>query len=986
MLFGRKKVAAEGTVHVDAQDIIHIKLTGHQTASSLKAFNKRVKSLMATHRAAGKKVRMLADLTGVFATSPGARQESKEFLNTDYDSLAIIGNAYLQPLILFTLRSVETTGVARYFHSKSSALNWLRHNPEKHPYKRRALKLSAPRTWIVLVIVALLLLSTYASWQQSVARNETRAQSIFDQQVADLTDKLYERLHVYEATLHGFRGMFHASNEVSEKEFRDYFDSLDLAENNPGFNALTFVTRVSDAQLPSFIQKVRNDNSLYPKGHPNFTPIINESRSEHFIVTYSTANADTSSLGIDLGNSSERLETLEHARDLGVPQATESINLFNAQGQEQQNKGFLITIPVYEDRVPVTVEERRAKHRGFINAIFNYQTFLNDTLKPYTPAEISVKIYDNNHTAIYEQGSAPTNARVAYFPLTIAGRTWHAEVHAPSTFGLVRSEINNPRTTLFFGILLSGFIMIISWLQNRARRRALQLADTVTADLQRERNLAVETKNKDESILASIGDGVFALDEHGKVMLFNKAAEQISGYSAAEILGKPYDEILKFRDSIGNKSHTQFIQQAQKGAISSMEDDTFLLQKNGLLREVADSAAPIFDAKGKQSGIIVVFRDVTDEKKFERAIQASNERYELVAKATNDAVFDLDLKTGAMLWSEALYTQYGYKKTDVKSTLEWWVSNIHPDDSMKLEEEISSLLVSRKRTWESEYRFKRSDGTYAYVRARSFVQRDEQNEPTRLISSMLDITKQKELDQAKDEFISLVSHQLRTPLTAIRLFTEMLVDGQVGKLTNDQQSYLEKVDASTQRMIQLVGDILNISRVELGRLKIAPVETDVPALITSHVDEVEPLASAKKVKITFKPTTKLPNIAIDPILFGQIVHNLLTNAIRYSNGSNGRVEVQFTKKDESYVLAVSDNGIGIPKAAQARIFERFFRAENAVKAEGEGTGLGLYLIKLVLQSSGGNVWFESKEGQGTTFYVSIPLSGMVSKAGDKSLN
>src|SRR5687768_12952225 len=128
MLFRRKtKTKAEGTIRLDSEGILHLQLSGHQTATSLRTFNNKVRDIIASQRSGGKKVYIIADLTGVFATSSGARQESKEFLDADYDGLAVVGNAYLQPLILFTLRNAVTRGAVRYFHTRSAAMNWLKH-------------------------------------------------------------------------------------------------------------------------------------------------------------------------------------------------------------------------------------------------------------------------------------------------------------------------------------------------------------------------------------------------------------------------------------------------------------------------------------------------------------------------------------------------------------------------------------------------------------------------------------------------------------------------------------------------------------------------------------------------------------------------------------------------------------------------------------------------------------------------------------------
>lgn len=239
-----------------------------------------------------------------------------------------------------------------------------------------------------------------------------------------------------------------------------------------------------------------------------------------------------------------------------------------------------------------------------------------------------------------------------------------------------------------------------------------------------------------------------------------------------------------------------------------------------------------------------------------------------------------------------------------------------------------------------------------------------------------------ELERAKDEFVSITSHQLRTPLTSIRLFAEMLANGQAGALKPKQADYVQKIDISTKRMIALVGDILNISRIELGKVRVNPQPTDLVAYIRSQVDEIQPVAAERGIKIELRaPHNELPQVMVDPVLFGQAMHNLLTNAIRYSPEKTGKIVVAIAKEGTQYHFSVTDNGIGIPKDQQRKIFKRFFRADNAQRTVGDGNGLGLYLIKMIMQVAGGKVWFESKEGHGSTFHITLPETGMRPKRG-----
>jgi signal transduction histidine kinase len=234
------------------------------------------------------------------------------------------------------------------------------------------------------------------------------------------------------------------------------------------------------------------------------------------------------------------------------------------------------------------------------------------------------------------------------------------------------------------------------------------------------------------------------------------------------------------------------------------------------------------------------------------------------------------------------------------------------------------------------------------------------------------------LDEAKDEFISMASHQLRTPLTSIKGYISMILEGDVGRINKEQRHFLNEAFVSSERMVRLISDFLNVSRLQTGKFIIDKHPVDIALLVRRELDGLAQNAAARGMKFDFKKPKDLPLLNIDENKIQQVVMNFSDNAIYYSK-DNSVIKVTLKKVGDSIEFRVIDSGIGVPKADQAHVFQKFFRATNARKARPDGTGVGLFLAKKVVQDHDGDIIFESKEGKGSTFGFRLPLPVEVSR-------
>lgn len=237
-------------------------------------------------------------------------------------------------------------------------------------------------------------------------------------------------------------------------------------------------------------------------------------------------------------------------------------------------------------------------------------------------------------------------------------------------------------------------------------------------------------------------------------------------------------------------------------------------------------------------------------------------------------------------------------------------------------------------------------------------------------------TQLRHLDATKDEFLSMASHQLRTPLTSVKGYLSMVLEGDAGKVTDMQKHLLGEAFISSERMVHLIHDFLNVSRLQTGKFMLEQHPFDLSKLVSEEVDSLRHTAEARKLKLEFVDNTKLPLLNIDENKIRQVVMNFIDNALFYSH-QDTTITIELNQVIDSVELRVKDTGIGVPKKEQEQLFSKFYRASNARKQRPDGTGVGLFLAKKVIVAHGGDVLFETVENKGSTFGFTLPIKNLL---------
>lgn len=466
------------------------------------------------------------------------------------------------------------------------------------------------------------------------------------------------------------------------------------------------------------------------------------------------------------------------------------------------------------------------------------------------------------------------------------------------------------------------------------------------------------------AIVLSSKDSIISEDMHGVITSWNEAAERMFGYEASEILGMPVSTLIP-ADRCGEE--TEILEQIKRDhPVYSFE--TQRIKKDKTILDISLTISPVKDSRGTIIGTSKIARDITKQKQIEIQIVASEERFRLLANSMAQQIWTGDAAGHLNYFNQAVYDYSGLSFEKLKDG--GWVEIVHSDD--KDENTIKWMhSITTGEDFIFEHRFRRHDGEYRWQLSRALPQRDSNGNIQMWVGTSTDIHDIKENEQQKDFFISMASHELKTPVTSIKGYVQILMSLYKDKDDQFLKNSLETVNKQIITLTLLITDLLDLSKIKAGSLQLNKEHFNINELITETLKEMQHIQPDCIINFTGRSNAL---IYVDKGRIGQVLINFLTNAIKYSPNCN-KIEVNSKIEHNELVVSVKDGGIGISKTDQQKIFQRFYRVAGKDEKTFPGFGIGLFIAAQIIQRHNGKIGVNSEPGKGSVFYFTLPLQG-----------
>ncbi len=475
--------------------------------------------------------------------------------------------------------------------------------------------------------------------------------------------------------------------------------------------------------------------------------------------------------------------------------------------------------------------------------------------------------------------------------------------------------------------------------------------------------------------------GIKELTSDGQIINVNPRMCEILGYSREELLGRSFRDFSHSADLIEEEN---LLSRLIRGEI-----DHYTLEKRYVRKDGQPVWARVSSSLARRAGHsnrISVVEYVAERRE---TLNSSEERFRLLSFFTDYAVWEYNLQTGALWWNEAYTRLFIGQTPDTATSFDWWVERIHPEDRDETLRRYRAAFEGTGERFSTEYRFQRSDGSYAYVLDRVAVLRSTQGTAIRILGTTIDLTDRKQLEtelhrakdaaeeanRVKSHFLANMSHELRTPMSGILGMVGLALDEETSPVVRD---CLQTAKESADMLLTLLNDILDFSKIEAGKLTLEAAPFSLRAMLAQCMKVPSMRAEAKELLFACHLPDNVPDaLAGDKVRLRQVLSNLVDNAIKFTEHGEVTVSIKVESQTETHVcleFSVADTGIGISDANLQRIFDPFSQADASTTRRFGGTGLGLAICTMLAKLMGGHIWAESQPGTGSTFHFTARLA------------
>jgi PAS domain S-box-containing protein len=838
-----------------------------------------------------------------------------------------------------------------------------------------------------LSLLGLCLLLTVASTGFFLVTARARDAARFESQARVTHDRIAAHLDSDITLLRGAAGFFAASESVTPEEFRIYVERLDLKRHDPGLQGLGYSQRMPSREKEAWVERMR------ARGLPSFRVWPEEPREEHHAILYLEPQdaRNRAALGYDMFTDPIRRAAMERAWLSGEPALSGKVILKQEIDADQQ-AGFLLYVPVYrQGTVPTSEQERREQLEGFVFSPFRAGDLFNGIFPPEPSPRVFFRVHAGPEARpenLLYDSEAEAGARLEPPSFTTTLRM--VEAGQPWTL-ILTSQPSFERTLLTpwtpgvgaVGLLLSLMVFAIAWTQVSARQRAEAGEAERARLLAREQAAHAEAEAQRlwlQDLFTQAPAPIAILSGPRHVFEFaNPRYEQLFGHRG--LVGKALQEAMPdlSRDIVERFDRILRTGQPELGN----EVNIPMAYATGEIEAKYWNFVfqPRRTSLGAVDGVLIFAFEVTEQVLARRQVEASREEARRSAaqlKSITDTlpalVSYIDTEERYRFVNRAYEEWFGVKPEELLGKT---IAELLGEQSYaRFKERFQAALSGRTVRYEQELTIK--DGKTLYVQPHYIPDFDAEGRIRGFVALVLDLTDRKRAEEAirnavrlRDEFLSVASHELKTPLTPLSLKLQTLAREAEAQPESPfvlkTRAHVEAGRRQIKRLSDLIGDLLDVSRITSGQMKLQQEPVDFSAVVREVVTRLEPEATKAESRLTVETPKALPGSS-DRMRLEQVVENLVTNAIKY--GAGKPIHIRLAATAERVTLTVQDQGIGIAPEHQARIFERFERAVS--ERNYGGLGLGLYITRTIVEALGGSIRVQSQPGQGATFTVELP--------------